>query len=71
MAAQLTTPIQLMDPASMTLPTRSGRVYDLLAPPNVDPDFLAEVHLSLTLSGLQKVTDVSLQTYADMKRKAH
>lgn len=54
----------------MTLHTASGRVYDLLGPPGEDPEFLAAVQLHLEFSGLQGVTDVSLQIYADMK-KAH
>jgi len=65
-----TTPIRSVDPASMTLHTASGRVYDLLGPPSEDPEFLVAVQLHLEFSGLQGVTDVSLQIYADMK-KAH
>jgi hypothetical protein len=65
---RVTTPIQSMNPASMTVQTGSGRVYELLGPPSDDPAFLADVQLNLKLSGLQGVTDVSLQIYAEIKR---
>jgi hypothetical protein len=68
---RVTTPIQSMDPTTMTLQTGSGRAYALLGPPCDDPEFLADVHLNLSLSQLQGVTDVSLQIYEDMKRKAY
>jgi hypothetical protein len=65
---RVTTPIQSMNLASMTVQTGSGRVYELLGPPSDDPAFLADVQLNLKLSGLQGVTDVSLQIYAEIKR---
>ena len=64
---RVTTPIQSMDPTTMTLETGSGRVYELLGPPCDCPEFLAAVQLNLGFSQLQGVTDVSLKIYADMK----